>query len=328
MRKNLRASQAKSSGCRYQDGEFLPPMEMYFLEKEVRKRTREAVPWSLPHHRPRGQSLEGRRGAGFGVGRAPCQYRNRCAWGCPFRRLLQHTIRHAARRGEDRPPHAAAGFRGHGDHLRRRHPARDRRARARCGDDAGPQLFREDRLRLRQRDQLHRAAPEIPPPRVSRTAWATTPASSARPAWITTSAPAPPAAGRATRTATTTAAARTASTSATAISTATNATTCAGFGYQGSASRGNWQRGVAELSFGEDLKDELTEPGDWSMGIGGFGETLPYEDNRMWLDKTTRDKWGLPVVVFDAGLRDNKKRCASTWPTTPPRCSRPPASRT
>ena len=44
------------------------------------------------------------------------------------------------------------------------------------------------------------------------------------------------------------------------------------------------------------------------MGLGGFGETLPYEDNRMDLDQNTRDKWGLPVVVFDAGLRDNEKK--------------------
>ncbi len=81
-----------------------------------------------------------------------------------------------------------------------------------------------------------------------------------------------------------------------------------GFGYQGSASRGNWQRNVAELAFGADLKDELTKPGAWSMGLGGFGETLPYSDNRMYLDKDTRDKWGLPVVVFDAEIRDNEKK--------------------
>ena len=101
-----------------------------------------------------------------------------------------------------------------------------------------------------------------------------------------------------------------------------------GFGYQGSASRGNWQRDVAELAFGEDLKNELTQPGEWTMGLGAFGETLPYSDNRMWLDKNTRDKWGLPVVVFDARSATTKRRCASTWPMTPPKCSTPPASKT
>lgn len=81
-----------------------------------------------------------------------------------------------------------------------------------------------------------------------------------------------------------------------------------GFGYQGGASRQGWQRNVAELAFGADLKNQLTQPGDWTMGLGGFGETLPYYENRMYLDKTTRDKWGMPVVVFDAELRENEKK--------------------
>jgi choline dehydrogenase-like flavoprotein len=81
-----------------------------------------------------------------------------------------------------------------------------------------------------------------------------------------------------------------------------------GFGYQGGASRQGWQRNVAELSFGADYKNKVVQPGDWRMGLGGFGETLPYFENKMSLDKTTKDKWGLPVVVFDAELRENEKK--------------------
>jgi choline dehydrogenase-like flavoprotein len=44
------------------------------------------------------------------------------------------------------------------------------------------------------------------------------------------------------------------------------------------------------------------------MGFAGFGETLPYAENRMVLDKNTRDKWGVPVVVFDAELRENERK--------------------
>ena len=44
------------------------------------------------------------------------------------------------------------------------------------------------------------------------------------------------------------------------------------------------------------------------MGFGGFGETLPYYENKMYLDKNTKDKWGLPVVTFDAELRENEKK--------------------
>ncbi|HEV7348173.1 GMC family oxidoreductase [Telluribacter sp.] len=79
-----------------------------------------------------------------------------------------------------------------------------------------------------------------------------------------------------------------------------------GFGYQGRGARENWQRGIAELSFGADFKEEMTTPGNWQMGIGGFGETLPYYENKMSLDKSEKDKWGVPLVVFDAELRENE----------------------
>jgi choline dehydrogenase-like flavoprotein len=81
-----------------------------------------------------------------------------------------------------------------------------------------------------------------------------------------------------------------------------------GFGYQGSAGRERWSRDIPELNLGGDFKDALSEPGGWTMGIGGFGETLPYHDNRVYLDKTKKDKWGLPVPVINAVIRDNEKK--------------------
>lgn len=81
-----------------------------------------------------------------------------------------------------------------------------------------------------------------------------------------------------------------------------------GFGYQGSASREGWSRDVAEMSIGGEYKDALTEPGKWTMGITGFGETLPYHDNRTYLSKTEKDAWGLPVLVMDAVIRENEKK--------------------
>ncbi|GAB3798632.1 GMC family oxidoreductase [Spirosoma humi] len=81
-----------------------------------------------------------------------------------------------------------------------------------------------------------------------------------------------------------------------------------GFGYQGGGSRQGWQRNVAEMSFGADYKEELTKPGPWTMGLGGFGETLPYHENRMYLDKNEKDKWGMPLAVFDAELKENEKK--------------------
>lgn len=79
-----------------------------------------------------------------------------------------------------------------------------------------------------------------------------------------------------------------------------------GFGYQGRASREGWNREVAEYSIGEGLKSALTEPGEWTMGIGGFGEILPYHENKVTLDKSKTDKWGLPVVAIDCELKENE----------------------
>ncbi|MFY8046923.1 MAG: GMC oxidoreductase [Chitinophagaceae bacterium] len=81
-----------------------------------------------------------------------------------------------------------------------------------------------------------------------------------------------------------------------------------GFGYQGAASRQGWSRNIAELGIGADLKEALSEPGQWTMGIGGFGETLPYHENRIFLDKTVKDKWGLPVLSIDAEIKENEKK--------------------
>lgn len=79
-----------------------------------------------------------------------------------------------------------------------------------------------------------------------------------------------------------------------------------GFGYQGKASRDGWARDIAELSVGAEFKEALCEPGEWRMGIGAFGETLPYHENKITLDKNTKDKWGLPVLSFDCEIKENE----------------------
>lgn len=79
-----------------------------------------------------------------------------------------------------------------------------------------------------------------------------------------------------------------------------------GFGYQGSASRQGWSREIAELNVGGDFKDALTEPGKWTIGATAFGEILPYHENKISLDPTKKDKWGLPVLAMDAELKDNE----------------------
>jgi len=79
-----------------------------------------------------------------------------------------------------------------------------------------------------------------------------------------------------------------------------------GFGYQGSASRDGWGRDVAELGIGGGLKDALSQPGDWTIGMTAFGEMLPYHRNKISLDRTKTDKWGLPVLAMDVELGENE----------------------
>jgi choline dehydrogenase-like flavoprotein len=54
------------------------------------------------------------------------------------------------------------------------------------------------------------------------------------------------------------------------------------------------------------LKEAILKPGGWNFGMGGFGEVLPYEDNRMTMDYDQLDQWGLPTVTFDAEFKDNE----------------------
>lgn len=81
-----------------------------------------------------------------------------------------------------------------------------------------------------------------------------------------------------------------------------------GFGYQGSASRGRWSGEIAEMSVGGEWKDALCEPGNWSVGFGAFGEILPYHENRIYLDKNEKDKWGLPVLAMDMEIKENEQK--------------------
>ena len=80
-----------------------------------------------------------------------------------------------------------------------------------------------------------------------------------------------------------------------------------GFGYQGSASRRGWDRAIGELGVGAAFKDRMAEPGGWRIGATAFGEMLPNHSNRVTLDESRRDKWGLPVLAIDCALGENER---------------------
>lgn len=77
-----------------------------------------------------------------------------------------------------------------------------------------------------------------------------------------------------------------------------------GFGYQGGASR---NRGESS-AIGAPLKAALTEPGNWSMGLGSWGEHLPYYENRVTLNQEKKDKWGLPTLDMDCEFKENEMK--------------------
>jgi choline dehydrogenase-like flavoprotein len=69
-----------------------------------------------------------------------------------------------------------------------------------------------------------------------------------------------------------------------------------GFGLQGSGNRFEWEEQGSTPGFGKAFKDQLLQPGPWTLWIGAWGETLPYFDNKVTLDPDKKDKWGLPIV--------------------------------
>jgi choline dehydrogenase-like flavoprotein len=77
-----------------------------------------------------------------------------------------------------------------------------------------------------------------------------------------------------------------------------------GFHFGGSAAR---IRGQADLQIGIELKEGMSEPGSWQMGLYAFGECLPYPDNRVTLNHDKKDKRGMPLIAVNCEFKENEK---------------------
>jgi choline dehydrogenase-like flavoprotein len=62
-----------------------------------------------------------------------------------------------------------------------------------------------------------------------------------------------------------------------------------------------------EATIGAALKEGLTEPGGWRIGMYAFGESLPYTENRITLNKDKKDKWDRPLITIDCEFKENEK---------------------
>jgi len=74
--------------------------------------------------------------------------------------------------------------------------------------------------------------------------------------------------------------------------------------------RDGWQRGNNIDGIGFELKEKLTEPGPWVFFGTAMGEMLPYQDNRLWLDKNQKDEWGIPLLHADVSWHENEDAMA------------------
>ena len=289
------------------DGEFLPPMDMYYVEKEVRQRIEKAFP-ERTMTIGRVANLSKPTQAQYDVGRSPCQFRNRCAMGCPFGAYFSTqsaTLPAAAKTGRLtlRPDSIVTEIvyddstqRATGVRVRDSVTMQDREYYAKvvfvCASaiastvvlmnsvsDRFPHGLGNDSGELGHNLMDHHfrvGASGVWEGGLDHYYYGRRANGIYIPRYRNFGSD--------------------------------KREYLRGFGYQGGASREGWQRNVSELAFGADFKTELTQPGAWTMGLTAFGETLPYHENRMYLDKNTRDKWGMPVAVFDAEIRDNEKK--------------------
>jgi len=84
-----------------------------------------------------------------------------------------------------------------------------------------------------------------------------------------------------------------------------------GFGMQSDPLRPDWRFHYNQKGFGKKLKDTLRKPAPyWVWVLGAYGECLPRYDNRVELDENKRDRFGLPMAKVSMSFGDNEKRMA------------------
>ena len=82
-----------------------------------------------------------------------------------------------------------------------------------------------------------------------------------------------------------------------------------GYNLQGHGERQEWQdKSVGLDGFGKDFKKQLSTPGPWTVWMAGWGECLPYYENKISLNNQLTDKWGQPLVNIDFSFKDNEHK--------------------
>jgi choline dehydrogenase-like flavoprotein len=58
---------------------------------------------------------------------------------------------------------------------------------------------------------------------------------------------------------------------------------------------------------GASLKEQITEPGPWTMYLQGMGECLPDHANKVSLSRDRKDQWDMPLLEIDASFGGNER---------------------
>ncbi|WP_154858933.1 GMC oxidoreductase [Cyclobacterium xiamenense] len=74
-----------------------------------------------------------------------------------------------------------------------------------------------------------------------------------------------------------------------------------------SAGRSGWG-GARSEDFGAEFKAANAEAGPWGIYMMMQGETIPKQSNRVYLDETLTDEWGMPQLRVDVGYDDNDEK--------------------
>jgi len=72
------------------------------------------------------------------------------------------------------------------------------------------------------------------------------------------------------------------------------------------ASRSSWNKSANGI--GQHLKDSLTEAGQWTISMMMQGETVPIYDNHIRLSTTTKDQWGVPLLITSIDYTENDEK--------------------
>ncbi|MDB4901741.1 MAG: Fructose dehydrogenase large subunit [Mucilaginibacter sp.] len=74
------------------------------------------------------------------------------------------------------------------------------------------------------------------------------------------------------------------------------------------ATRPGWGHHTEGPQIGADYKNNLTEPGPWSIYMMMQGETIPKETNHVYLSKDQKDAWGIPLLTVSVDYDENDEK--------------------